>query len=974
MHALDPIRRHWTLRLLERFPLFEEWYNPSGFNFHVLVKPKAGAGRASMFLWVPPADFRRFLGLVSSVPGYDSPYPNHWFSVLEYPQGKLKFFLDVEIRGETGLSAREIKDSLTKFLPPCEIYFLSKGENAGENTHWHIVTSLVDRWRRHVERAKQLVRQLKEGTLQDELLAHGIDEVVYNRPPTLRSPRSVKLFNEVDDRFYRVVATYTPNSFTTVIHPDMQDHADSFAFLGVDEAAPEVVRQRAWTSNNRLLTVPDFDALMPFEYSDAELDVGYVNTLVDEFFAARGLDQAERLEPDHWNELQSEVVAYLNQFFAHSRDVGVFVVCPPHTYSPNWDPNWTVVLHRNIFRPYSIEAFHKAFSDLQRWLWLPSRAKPCAVKWTERWIDSPDKKVYSTSFGFSKPLMQPAGGRVPRVFNTWTGPGVSADEAFEAVRKDPERARVVVDFFIEYLETVVCGDPFEDETYNRFAFQAVLHLLIWLVKRPHDPFPCIVYFWSPEQGVGKGQLTNLMTVLIGMHNTHSGVGVNGLSGSFAGYIADKLLWVMDEESSRAKELEANGMIKHLATDPLLTGDKKYQAPRTFNNSLKIVASSNQLRPVHLTDRRWLSLAMNAVRRGDTQYWSKFVDLVFLNDGYLYLAAWLYGMEPHPSFKVGMQIPKGYLRVRQAEKETNTDPLQAVLMPWFATASLARTEHRKYNTAGPFVDVMEVTEEVFSIDDFSASFPVPTKKFLDDWYSGKAPSGHYNQPLLAGLAIDRKRIIEEALQTKILRSYTVHNLKRSIGEVFGDKNAPIFSASEGHTFSHVVMATEDTFAESVRQKFCQLIDQSRTFRIGNEEVPGVWPIPVERLDAFVQCGVTREPDNGTVAYKVSHILDDYGNRQTATVLLWPSPESTREKCFQNAGGGRTPVSEIDSYPTNYKWHRIGFGDIAGHATTEAAQEFLGDQRAASLAQQEAMAERIRQRERDQREFELMMAGE
>lgn len=863
------------------------------------------------------------------------------------------------------------------YLPPCKIWFFSKLPNAGESTHWHVITNIVNKWSKHKARVRQLLQNLHQSEdPQQAALYSGIDISVLNRPPALRSPRSVKLFNGVDEGFYRCVAEYTANDGAGAFRLVQDRRTDICGFLATSNTIVRPPYHRAWTYGNRLLPVPDYDDVMPFKYTLSYAKESDIREIVDQWFETRGLDRYEKLEFDDYTDLCNEVVEYLNQFFAHARDGGVFVVCPPQNYSPSWDPDKTILLTRNVYKTYSVDRLTRNFPDFCSWLIPPNKKKVIEVSWLDVWLKSPKKHKYEVAFGYSKPLTLPNQmvDEVPPVFNTWTGPGVSPQEAFDAVRADPVRAREVVEFFVDYLKTVVCGDPFEDPIYNTFAFQFVTHFLIWLLKRPHDTFPAVCYFWSPEQGVGKGQLTNIMTLLVGMHNTYSGTGVNGLSGQYAGYVAEKLLWIMDEEASRAKELEANGMIKRLVTEPLLTGDKKYQDPRTINNAVKLVGTSNQLRPVLLTDRRWFSCAVNAVHRNDTDYWNKYSDYILSNNGHRYIAAWIYGLTPNPGVKPGMVVPKGYLRVRQAEKETNTDPLQAVLMPWFSTSTRAVVTEPVFNFSGEFVDVVEVTHEQFVVDAFSAEYTVSWRRFIDDWFEGSYPSGaHYNQPLFASMTIDKKVLIEECAATKLTKSYTVHNLKRSLSEVFGDKFAPLFSASESHKYTRVFLGTEDKFEELVMTAFCRLIVEAAPNRIGGNEVEDVWPIPVGRLRAFVHHGVTRTANDGFARYTVNNVEGDFARLDPA-LLLWPQPEETRTLCFNNAGGGRTPVEDISLYPINWAWFRSGFSDIHGHPDSKSAEQYLEEAVLREQQSNQARADREAERRQAEQEFELMMAGE
>lgn len=871
------------------------------------------------------------------------------------------------------MDAEEILECLRPRLPACDIWMLGKVDSSGEQTHWHIVTDLVLKWRQVKARVRELAQALGAGVRVERRLASGIDLGILNGPPHLRAPRSWKVFGEIDpDGYYRVVACWRRGGRFDKIEDGFQADLTREAFIGGGALAAATFVPVAWTAAERVLNVPDFLAVMPFHYDAYIASWEELDTLVKGWLRDAGVED-RKLEPGEWAELQEVVVKYLNRYMAHARDGGIFVVAEPHNYSPNWDPNYTVVLPRNTLLNFAREdVFHAAYASFWHNLHTPDKKRPGRVLWTRVWLTHPSSRVYNTSYGFSKPLVRPPGvdGPPPSVMNTWTGPGIMPQAAFAAVSDNPARAIEVVEFFIDFLKNVVAGDPFEDPIYNNFVFQSVVHLLVWTLKRPHDIFPCITYLWSPEQGVGKGQLANVLTALAGVTNVHSGVGVNGMSGNFGGYIADKVLWVMDEESSRQKEQEANGMIKHVATDPLLTADRKYQAYRTVNNVLTILVLSNMLRSLSLADRRWMSAAMSSAKRGHSEYWVKFVDLIYLNRGMEYIAAWLYGIDPHPDFKPGMQIPKGYLRVRQAERETTLDPLLAVLMPWFATATRIETEHRVPTFRGEFVEWMDLTEETFQVDKFESEMTAPTRLFIEDWLSGGPPHArHYNQSMMAGMAIDKKVLVEQCAATKLSRSYTVHNLKRSLMEVFGEKNAVLFANDQQGWLTYTSLAAEDCFVERVMAYMASKLDQARGDAIGCPVhwPENAWPIPVARLREFALHGVKVEQGNGVVTYGVYKYLNDFGDDSLPPVLIWPHAESARAKCFENAGGGRTPVEEIPNYPVNLWWFRAGFPTLKGHKSREVAEVFVGENQLSP----QARAARNREVAEAEAEFQRML---
>lgn len=82
---MEPQHVAWTHALTSRpaFRQFAKWLVPtSEYNFHVVVKPKSGPGRASMFLCVPLEDLNEFYLAYTGLDDY-------WVFVKECPRGKV---------------------------------------------------------------------------------------------------------------------------------------------------------------------------------------------------------------------------------------------------------------------------------------------------------------------------------------------------------------------------------------------------------------------------------------------------------------------------------------------------------------------------------------------------------------------------------------------------------------------------------------------------------------------------------------------------------------------------------------------------------------------------------------------------------------------------------------------------------------------------------------------------------------------
>lgn len=914
MPVPSPDHATWTRNLISREPFtrFAKWADPTRFNFRIAVRHRLRPGRACAWLYVPPVDFAEFSDAYNAVRG------RYYVWVEENMELPFRFFLDIDAH-DRGFTAEELGEVLHAAMPQSPFWLLSKS-NAGESTRWHVVAEApIHRTLPSFREATETLIESLQGSVLGRRLAAAID----SNPLAslrLRAPDSVKVYGgpeEIDENdYYRIVAHVGLSGGVDTIdhHGPWPSH---LAFISSPTTPPTRSDIRAWTSLGAVLPVPDFRAVLPFNYYKDILDPDAVEEVVANVLRDTAHSPEDQLDLDSWGQIQDAVVNYFDQYCAHVQGEGVYVVVPPKNVATKISPGQTVVLPSNTHKFFSHSAFMTCYGGIGTVLWRPNTKKPDRVSWARVWLQN--TRVYATSMQYSKPLGREEGDArpPPRTFNLWTGPGVSPQDAFAAVRRNPARAKEVVEFFNDFLKNVVCGDPFEDPLYNAYAYRLVLHLLIFCSKQPHDTFPAIFYMWSPEQGVGKGQLTNVLMALIGVMNTFNTVGVNGVQGNFAGYVAEKLLLVLDEESDRKKQAEAYGLLKHLATDPLLTADKKFRDSETVNNFLKIIATSNILWPIPIEDRRVFSLAVNPVHHRDTAYWNKFMEMVFGGDGIRYIAAWVYGMKPHPDFHPGITIPKGYVRVRQADRvAANLDPLQAVIHPWLST----------------------VTPEG-DIERFEASAEIPMKCFLDQWFEGGEPRGHFNQPMLGQLLIDKAKLIELCSKHG---HYSTHSLRGSVLTTFGDKNACLFPTQrQGHRYTRTVWATRDTFVEEVMAVMTRCIEEARVHRIGNDCVADVWPINQDRLRLFATSNVIREPKNGIVEYSVCRIVADYGEPVDANVLIWPDGHTIRDMFFGDTDGGRTPIADLPVYTVNWAWHRSGFEDIHEFGERWMAEQSVGE---------------------------------
>lgn len=125
-----------------------------------------------------------------------------------------------------------------------------------------------------------------------------------------------------------------------------------------------------------------------------------------------------------------------------------------------------------------------------------------------------------------------------------------------------------------------------------------------LVARPGTRMNYSVLLISEAQGVGKSTLGNILSALVGPHNT-SYPGQSEIGGRFNAWQSEKRLAVINEVYA-GHSWGVYNALKNAVTDQFIDVEKKFQNSYKVKNWLHILACSNSMRALRLdvSDRRW----------------------------------------------------------------------------------------------------------------------------------------------------------------------------------------------------------------------------------------------------------------------------------------------------------------------------------------------------------------------------------
>jgi hypothetical protein len=249
-------------------------------------------------------------------------------------------------------------------------------------------------------------------------------------------------------------------------------------------------------------------------------------------------------------------------------------------------------------------------------------------------------------------------------FNNMVNPFSHSDNTAAFVKRDNTSKRVFIAYTpvlpsgpceindVEHINTYVApfiksdnGDPqpwIDFLTYLIPAASDRHELMRWvatLIARPDIRMRYGVLAVSETQGVGKSTLGDILSVLIGKHNTSFPPEHEIVDSAYNYWCAHKRLAVIPEIYA-GHSARAYNKLKSAITDKMINVQKKYVHTYQIENWVHIFACSNSKRALKLSDddRRWFCPAIVEYRR-DNEYWTRFQTWLKLEGGYGIIKHW-----------------------------------------------------------------------------------------------------------------------------------------------------------------------------------------------------------------------------------------------------------------------------------------------------------------------------------------------
>ena len=226
-------------------------------------------------------------------------------------------------------------------------------------------------------------------------------------------------------------------------------------------------------------------------------------------------------------------------------------------------------------------------------------AKPKRVHLGHWWLQDASAPTFDRMV-FNPRAYGSPGAANTREFNTYTGPGVSRQDASQA---DPRDAQPLLD----HIRTIWCRGDEELYTY-------VLNWLASVVQRPWHKLG-VALLLQGEQGSGKGCVVEFIKPIVGdsfkaVHRADPVLGTfnTALLGSSLLFL-DEMFWGGDKKLA--------GAWKALITEPVHQINQKYLPIISQKSCHNVIVASNNahLAPVELKDRRSLVLSIDNKHAG-----------------------------------------------------------------------------------------------------------------------------------------------------------------------------------------------------------------------------------------------------------------------------------------------------------------------------------------------------------------------
>lgn len=291
------------------------------------------------------------------------------------------------------------------------------------------------------------------------------------------------------------------------------------------------------------------------------------------------------------DEIRSAVTAELNQRWAVVLSTGT-----------------TAIVDTSI--PGRLHAVSKtAFFDYMapRKATIPTGRGTREVPVAKIWFEHPDRRTYS---GFT---FEPGKTDCGDLYNLWRG-----------WPYEPDPTAGEFDVFLDHVRNNVCRG---DET----RYHWVMSWLADIVQYPNRKLGVALVLRGP-QGTGKSTIGDVMGRLLGPYSmpvSHP----RYLVGQFNGHLAAQLL-LRAEEACWAGDKSAQGILKDLITDPVISIEYKGREAIVIPNFTRVLFTSNEdwVVPAGARDRRFTVLDVSDARIQDHKYFSELWRQLEANDG------------------------------------------------------------------------------------------------------------------------------------------------------------------------------------------------------------------------------------------------------------------------------------------------------------------------------------------------------
>jgi hypothetical protein len=167
----------------------------------------------------------------------------------------------------------------------------------------------------------------------------------------------------------------------------------------------------------------------------------------------------------------------------------------------------------------------------------------------------------------------------------------------------------------------------------------MVRFMATLSEHPETKMLYGILMCSERQGVGKTTLTNIMSKLVGPHNSSFPSETSVVDSEFTDWKSNVRLVVVAEIYA-GQSFKAYNKLKDTVTDKTVTINKKFLAPYTQENWCHIVACSNSMKALRIPDedRRWFIPEITESER-PFKYWQEFYQWLD-SDGYSTIKWWL----------------------------------------------------------------------------------------------------------------------------------------------------------------------------------------------------------------------------------------------------------------------------------------------------------------------------------------------